>query len=68
MRLAFKEAALQEQSGWNAQLERKLAEAVLPKDMESKVSRRRVPLHGPQLSPYQNAQKDCFDLFGDLGF
>ena len=47
---------------------RKLAEAVLPKDMESKVSRRRVPLHGPQLSPYQNAQKDCFDLFGDLGF
>ena len=27
VRLAFKEAALQEQSGWNAQLERKLAEA-----------------------------------------
>lgn len=47
---------------------RKLAEAVLPKSMESKVSRRRVPLHGPQPSPYQSAQKDCFDLFGDLGF
>ena len=47
---------------------RKLAEAVLPKNMESKVSRRRVPLHGPQPSPYQGAQKDCFDLFGDLGF
>ena len=54
VRLAFKEAALQEQSGWNAQLERKLAEAEAkakrphePRTLAPSRSRSRVPVATP---------------------